>query len=351
MADLFKQLLNKFYVFNSMVMGRSTIYFLLVAVSCIFTSGCTWICDHPCCCEGGEEDPFELFSDWHYSPQATPEGMAYFFFPLSGGEPWRFDFPGKTGGEVMLPDGKFHVMSFNDDTSKVFFANDTDYYDFYCYCQEAGLYDGLNIQSGSPVGPSVTDRGEKVNSFPNPMWGESLEWFSLNAGGVTVQRNDDVQETEYHERIIVFFPLLLTPRYSYEVTGVSNLSGVERMCASLSGMASRLIVSSGLHTGEAVTLPVGAQESGEESIEGSFFTFGDSESSENWLTLYFWLVDGRKFKYEFDVSDQIANAKDPMDVLIKVGGIDLPESGPPSGEGAFDVTVDGWQTYIIDINS
>ena len=63
-----------------------------------------------------------MFSgDWHECPDADPAGMAYMFFPVSGGEPWRFDFPKKDGGRLMLPDGVFHVLSFNDDTSRVLF--------------------------------------------------------------------------------------------------------------------------------------------------------------------------------------------------------------------------------------
>ena len=52
-----------------------------------------------------------------------------------------------------------------------------------------------------------------------------------------------------------------------------------------------------------------------------------------------------------DVCSSDLEAPDKMDVILKVGGIELPESGPPAGDGAFDVTVDGWNTYIIDINS
>ncbi|MDE7115607.1 MAG: hypothetical protein K2O56_04185, partial [Muribaculaceae bacterium] len=147
------------------------------------------------------------------------------------------------------------------------------------------------------------------------------------------------------------------PRYSYVASDISNLSGVVRMCASLSGMSPGLVLSSETPSGEPVTLPLAAVRSGEGDnggeVSGSMYTFGPAagDGISNRLTLYFWLADGNKYKYEFDVSRQISDAPDKMDVMLRVGGIDLPESGPPAGDGAFDVTVDGWQTYIIDINS
>lgn len=333
----------------------SIVIVLCVICPSVAFTGCTWIYDYPCCCECGEGDkPFEVFSDWHDCPNADPGGMAYIFFPVSGGEPWRFDFPGKEGGPVLLPDGEFHVMAFNDDTSNVLFGNEEDYSGFYCYCKETGLYNGLaSTPSGTPVGATITGDGEKVVSPPDEMWGESVEWFSLGNDGVAYRRHGVDKETTYGKRIFFIYPHMLTPRYRYVATGIKNLSGVARMCASLSGMAPGLVLSSGKPTGEPATLPVSAIKTNDDEVAGTMFTFGSLANGNvlNKLTLYFWMTDGKKYKYEFDVSRQIADAPDKMNVLITVGNIDLPESGSPSGDGAFDVTVDGWQTYIIDINS
>lgn len=321
----------------------------------VIFSSCSWIYDYPCCCDCREgEGSLEVFSDWHDCPDADPGGMAYIFFPVSGGEPWRFDFPGKEGGPVALPDGEFHVISFNDDTSRVLFGNEENYSRFYCYCMETGLYDGLaSTPAGSPIGPTKTEDGEKVVSPPDEMWGDGVKWFSLDKRGVEYRRYNSDRIISYKDRILFLYPNQITPCYSYVATGVSNLSGVARMCASLSGMSSQLMLASDTPCGEAVTMPLPAVKSGENEVSGSIFTFGRVENDivPNKLTLYFWLADGNKYKYEFDVSCQIINAADKMNVLITVGNIDLPVSGPPSGDGAFDVTVDGWQTYIIDINS
>ena len=88
---------------------RTILIDLCVVCSCLILSGCSWIYDNHYCCEINEEEgSFDVFSDWHECPDADPAGMAYMFFPVSGGEPWRFDFPKKDGGPLMLPDGVFH---------------------------------------------------------------------------------------------------------------------------------------------------------------------------------------------------------------------------------------------------
>ncbi len=332
---------------------RTILIDLCVVCSCLILSGCSWIYDNHYCCEINEEEgSFDVFSDWHECPDADPAGMAYMFFPVSGGEPWRFDFPKKDGGPLMLPDGVFHVLSFNDDTSRVLFGNEGDYSKFYCYCRETGLYNGLlTAGPGEVIGAAVTEEGEKVMEAPDEMWGECVEWFSLEASGVELRRKEDDPEISYSDRILLIYPHLLTPRYSYVVSDISNLSGVARMCASLSGMSPSLELATEEPSGEHVTLPLAAERSGEGEVSGSIYTFGPAadEDTAHKLTLYFWLVDGNKFKYEFDVSRQILEAPDKMDVILKVGGIELPESGPPAGDGAFDVTVDGWNTYILSL--
>lgn len=221
---------------------RTILIDLCVVCSCLILSGCSWIYDNHYCCEINEEEgSFDVFSDWHECPDADPAGMAYMFFPVSGGEPWRFDFPKKDGGPLMLPDGVFHVLSFNDDTSRVLFGSEGDYSKFYCYCRETGLYNGLlTAGPGEVIGAAVTEEGEKVMEAPDEMWGECVEWFSLEASGVELRRKEDDPEISYSDRILFIYPHLLTPRYSYVVSDISNLSGVARMCASLSGMSPSL---------------------------------------------------------------------------------------------------------------
>ena len=97
-----------------------------------------------------------------------------------------------------------------------------------------------------------------------------MEWFSLEASGVELRRKEDDPEISYSDRILFIYPHLLTPRYSYVVSDISNLSGVARMCASLSGMSPSLELATEEPSGEHVTLPLAAERSGEGEVSAQF---------------------------------------------------------------------------------
>ena len=69
----------------------------------------------------------KLEFDWKNAPQANPEGMCVFFYPEEGGEPVRFDFTGKTGGEIDIKVGRYKVLCYNNDTEAVQFRGMEDF--------------------------------------------------------------------------------------------------------------------------------------------------------------------------------------------------------------------------------
>lgn len=324
---------------------------LVVAAAMLPMYGCGLIFEYDNC--GPDSDsPFCVDADWKYAPEANPEGMAYIFYPSDGGGEWRFDFPGRQGGEARLPDGEFSVIAFNDDTSRILFSGTGSYDDLTFYCRRGGLYDGLGGTIDNPLGPDVTDSGEEVEICPDMLWCDNDAYFKLSAEGTAVMKSPGGSVEYSDSRILTLYPRQIIARYSYEVSDITNLRGVERVCASLSGMASSLRPSD-MHRGTPVTLPVKAEKKGDDALIGNFLTYGKSsaEGAANTLSLYIWLADGRKLHYDFDVSAQIDAAEDPMDVHIALSGLELPESAEPVGGGGFDVSVDGWVTVIIDIKS
>ena len=62
-----------------------------------------------------------IVNDWELVAMASPKGMAFIFFPEDGSVPWRFDFPGMEGWMVNMPQGRYSMLSFNDDTYNVRF--------------------------------------------------------------------------------------------------------------------------------------------------------------------------------------------------------------------------------------
>ncbi len=315
---------------------------LLSGVSLSATGGCSMIYDYDTC-----PDSFIVQSDWKYAPQASPESMAYLFFPDKGEGCWRYDFPGRQGGEAPIPDGKYHVLSFNDDSNVTIISDpDCGYRGIKAYTCCSKLYESLG------GGPDSLGN-QQVSACPTQLWCQAIDSMQLSANGVYWSAPGSKKQSFSPQKILTVYPRPTMASYSYEINDVSGLDGVRRMCAAISGMASELSLCDMTRAGAPVTLPLKAERSGETDIYGEFLTVGTINSSTvpNRLLLYVWLTDGRKFSYSFDVTGQARNAPDPMNVHIKVSGIELPQSTPSDSDGAFDVNVDGWVEIIIDINA
>ena len=162
-------------------MNRDALLLLSVMLVAPILSGCGLIYDYDNCPAGYGE--FDVEDDWRLAPSATPEGMAYIFFPSGDNCCWRFDFPGKEGGDVDLPDGDYNVLTFNDDTSGILFDNSESYRDFTFYCRTGALYDGLGGTIDNPLGPPVAANGEKVNICPDMLWCDAVNTFELYPDG------------------------------------------------------------------------------------------------------------------------------------------------------------------------
>lgn len=292
-----------------------------------------------------------IVNDWALAPDASPEGMAYLFFPEGSDTPWRFDFPGREAGEVTLPVGTFRFVMFNDDTSAIRFTMDNGA--LVAYCREGNILEGL----GSAIGKeSVPYTAEPVEICPDMMWAEGDPLVSVSADKITYEHYNRKQRITDYDKVLHTYPSQLIARYSYEITDVANLDGVRQMCAAMSGLAASLHIGDREHSPSAVTLPFRASATGTGKIGGEFLTFGlpqphHPEISPNILHLFVWLTDGRRFEYLFNVTEQVSDAPDPLDVKITVKGLQLPEAEPGHTPGAFDPTVDGWTKVTINIEA
>lgn len=301
---------------------------------------CSLIYDYDNCPDG-----FAVASDWMFAPDAEPESMAYLFFSQGTNDVWRYDFQGRQGGEVPLPDGLYRSLSFNDDSGVTTISDPSDGYESMRATTPGTT---LHLSLG---GPDSLD-GQKVRACPTQLWGQSIADVRLVDEGVYWKASATSDQKFSDEKILTYFPRPLMAKYTYEVRDIANLKGAKRITAALTGMASSLLLAGQERTGPPATLPFGAGKIDEASIGGNFLTIGlpENPSDPNYLWIYVWLTDGRKLSYRFDVTDQARKAPDPMNVHLMVAGIDLPESEPAT-EGGFDVNVDGWVVEIIDISS
>lgn len=319
---------------------------LIAATSSMAMNGCIYDDLKPCL---GEEVDITIVNDWALAPDADPEGIAYTFYIDGVKDHWRFDFPGREAGKVILPTGDYRFLMYNDDTSGVRFESGHDG-TMVATSRPGHILEGLPGWSASDT---ITYTREKVLICPDMMWSGSYSDVIVTYDQLTYSDSTATYTSRLSENNpmqLVTRPQQIVSTYSYEIVNVENLSGVKRMCAAMSGLAASLCVNNGLRSSQAVTLPVKAVKSGDNTIAGEFFTFGLPRAARapNLLYVFVWLTDGRRYVYEFDVTSQIVNAPDRLNVHVVVDSLSLPESIPGESVGTFDPSVDGWTHVVVN---
>lgn len=317
----------------------------VLAVAAFVMSGCGMIYDYDHC-----PDAFRIASDWSQAPDAYPEGMAYMFFSEGGTDCWRYDLPGRSGAEIPLPPGNYSALCFNDDISGTYISEpEAGYRAMKVWTPGTHLYDSPGTGEPESLGATTLD-GQRVVACPAQMWAQAVGSMSLTDGSVTWTPYGSGERSS-PDMLMTFTPRPIMPTYTYEITDITNLSGVRAMSGALSGMAPGLRLCDMARDSEAIAMPVALRRASDTSARGANLTFGLPATDKEIpcrLWFFVWLTDGTRLRYVFDVSDQVRHAPDPMDVHIRVGGIELPESHH-GDQGAFDVSVDGWIETVINI--
>ncbi len=290
--------------------------------------------------------------DWSKAPDANPEGMSVYFFPVEGGTPRRFDLS-REGGYVEIVIGEYNVVVNNNDTEAVLFGNTASYSDFKYYTREGGILEPLYGRNDFTAPRPVGTEDESVVISPDMMWGTSAVGIDITDSGtyythetVTSSSPDpQVRVDNTTETILTFVPEDLICTYTYEVRNVKNLKHIRQMSGALTGLSGELYPST-MELGKSrVTVPFESASDGESKIIGKFYTFGHHEENTepHMFILYLWQSDGQGYARFVDVSDQVNTAPDRKNVHIIIDAdLGLPE--PIENGNGFHPSVDGWQT-------
>ena len=112
--------------------------------------------------------------DWRDAPEASPEGMCVYFYPLDGKGGTRFDFKGTEGGEVELTVGSYLVLCYNNDTESVQFYNTDDFGTHGAYTREGNVLEPMYGNAASYSVPKADGaEDERVVICPDMLWGSS----------------------------------------------------------------------------------------------------------------------------------------------------------------------------------
>lgn len=340
-------------------MKRNVIYAGLAMLYLMTLSVLLSSCEHKdLCYHHPHTKTLRVEFDWRDAPDANPEGMCVFFYPLDGEDApqRRFDFAGKTGGGIEIQVGRYRVLCYNNDTESVLLRG-TDAFDTHeGYTREGSIFESI-YGSGANYAPKAKEaEDERVVISPDMIWGCAALDVEISETGVSYLCFPESEREDWSgkpavstEQVITLYPHELVCTYTYEVRNVKNLKYATQMCGSLSGMAPSLLFGDESLGTECVTIPFESVSDGVSTITGGFYTFGHHEenTAPHKLLLYVWFVDGSKYYYTFDVTDQIHSAPDKRHVHIIIDGLDFPQ---PIGNGSgFQPSVDDWQPVEEDI--
>lgn len=315
--------------------------FLLLTVS-VALGVMTGACRHKDLDDGLEPRArIRVVFDWSDAPDASPAGMCVYFYDSASDRSFRFDLAGRDGGVVDLPYGTWHVITYNNDTETMLFADDHSFGTHLVYSREANLLEGM-FGNGLPVAPRATGTGNEHVTIPTEMlWGEA-------------HRNHVVRLSDNNEETVVTLrPHELVCTYTFEIRNVENIGQVVSMGAALSGMSAGMSFADESLDLVPYTLTLEAEKSGHSTIAGRFYTFGHHPgvAEPHRMSLYLVLDDGRKLAYgtgdssKWDVTSQIHSAPDPRRVHIVIDGLDI----PTPIDGDFHPSADDWREEDYDL--
>ena len=327
----------------------SLLFCLLILSSCRHKDLCI---HHP------HDTLVRVVFDWKEAPEADPRGMCVFFYPVEGGQPRRYDFNNMQGGDITITVGKYHVLCYNNDTEGILFEGRDDFRSHYVYTRSGDIFEpvfGNGYRSNIKSTPN-----QDVVIAPDMMWGCIATDVEITDDGICyhclkTRNQDDFTSVIDENHKITLYPIEHTSIYNYQIINVTNLKHVTQMCATISGMAGGLNLTTQELDAESVILPLESSfDRTAGIIYGSFITFGHHEENPDphCMELFVWMADGQKLLYgsdneRFNVTDQIHNAPNKRRVNIVIDGLDLPQA-IENGHG-FKPSVDDWDVVEEDI--
>lgn len=310
----------------------------LMAMAAIW---CMSSCEHKeLCYDHHHGYTLNVAFDWRYAPNASPKSMFLYLFPRTDGiQMLRREFSGYAGGKTQVPvDMPFDAVFFNSDIKNTVF----------CGTSALGTFEATakSCEQTSPSGispslPRATGaEGERMVFEADRIWSGQSDECIMHT----------LEEYECNDSYdVTFFPRQLFCTYSIRIANVKNIGNISpSMTATLSGMAGGRYVASRGKNGEAVTVsfPMDIDKVCT-SIVGRMNNFGNIADRPNKLVLYTTLVDGSKWYYVYDVTDQIRNATDPYNVEIVLDTLPIP--GKIQGDGGMNPSVGEWNRVDVDI--
>lgn len=293
--------------------------------------------------DGGRIGYVEVVFDWRHDPAADPGSMSLYLFPRGGGAPERYEFSGREGGVIRVVPGLYDAVCINSDCRDVFYRSPEWFDTFEVTTPELGTM---------TLGPAYSCRasdlpgteGTKVMMQPPMMWSSSETGFNVTVNSKYTNR-DTRSKITIERQVLTMYPRPIVDTYVVTVKNVRNAHYLHSLSGTISDMSDGYLAGLQRDTDTSVILSFNLMHDvGAANAEGMFLTFGHCPAARRGhkLILYAILIDGSKYYYEFDVSDQAHNPPDEKGIYhIVVEFLDVPE---PTG---LAPTVGEWNSMDI----
>ena len=217
-------------------------------------------CEHKdLCYDHSHTTKIQVIFDWKNAPDATPETMRLYLFPVDGNKPQAYEFTDYRGGSVNVPAGRYKALCVNSDTESVLYRNISSFDGFEAYAPDGVL----NVKSSLAPRAEGTS-GERVIKSPDRLYSGRLD-------NVTI-------EVSTKDQTVTLYPELSVCRYRVTIMNVSNLKYIsaDGVSGALSGMSGGLLVGRNELTSAPVTVPFGVTSDGISTLTADFLVFGQN---------------------------------------------------------------------------
>ena len=300
-----------------------------------------------CSCNGNESESessqtgcLNVAFDWSNESDANPQSVSLFLFPVDGGIPYRYDFGSRDSGTVEVKAGTYNAVCISNDEPAIAFRGEVSYNTFEVYSPIATNIDldPANSVSSSELPRAIGKEEQTIVQQPPLLWSDTV--YNLDAGA--------------DGRQLVMTPKRIVDTYKVTVAHINNAQYLYSLNATVSDLADGYFPGVMTHNGNQTTIPHGLSHNVElANAEGMFYAFGHcAETPRNHkLMLYAILTDGRKYYYEYDVTNQMHLPADADNIRhITVDLLDLPESNGNGDQGSgLGPNINDWEHIDIDL--
>lgn len=308
---------------------RCMIRSICAVILCTLFAGCD---QRDLCYDHSHGISISIHFDWSLAPEANPSTMVVWAFPTDGSKGSRFEFldcRNNPDHEIKLPAGSYKMICHNGDTE---FNNESGstYYDYRLTTDEYSLLAPLNRDGTAPRPTDTED--EPVRTPASHVYAHSSDEILTV---VYEPSHNGAPAKNYH---VEFTPCRATAIWNVRVENITNFTANLESSAIITGAAESYSFAAGGPSGRYVTVPFGLTACADgQCLKGSVAVFGDVDAL---CTHHLVVYTASKYYYDYDVSEQIHSAPDPLNVNIVVSGMVLPDSeGTGMSPGVSD-----WET-------